>query len=897
MDKRFLFLAINICWLILAPSIYAQEINIPYNTWKETGIPYIQNYSPEDYGAKTQNWAVVQDKRGVMYFGNRDGILEYDGVSWRVITIPNGSTVRSLALDHNGRIYVGAQGEFGYLAPDFLGQMRYISLLDNVSEENRDFVDVWKTYATNHGVYFITYKYLFRVPLLSSPLYSGLEGDTEKIKVWKPETSFHIGFAVRDTLYIIQQKIGLMKMMAADAPEESMASPAKSARFEKGTKFGGDSLRLVADGQRFENERIYVMLPFNDKQILVGTRTLGLFLYDGTSFERFATEADAFLQENQLYHGSILADSTFALATRRGGVVFIDKQGRLRQILNKTSGLRDENVKFVYPDRQGGLWLGFDNGLARVEIPAPLSTYSENLGLMGTVHSIVRHRGTLYASTGQGLYQLFSPSAAGTPPVFRAISGVATQCWSLLSGNNFLMTATNDGVYRIKGNRAISICDLYSYFLFHSRRDTNRVYIGLRDGLAMLQKVNGQWTFSGRFPGITEQVRSIVEDDEGSLWLGTKYQGILRLKIPGQVFPFDREEAAIHIERFNRENGLSEKGVYVYYVNGQVVFATDRGLWRYEPREHSFHRDTTYGKIFADTLRWVFRVVEAPQGRVWMVTGHGNTSEIGVAAPREDGMYTWNSTPFLRMADFGSVQTIYPDPAGTGSDVVWMGGDGGILRCETGITKDYTTNYPALVRQVTINSDSLIFGGTYLVDNSEWSKGSPQNNSGEEYSGQQTLAAPTLDYANNSLRFEFAAPSFDNESANQYRYFLEGFDKSWSSWTKETKKDYTNIPEGDYHFRVKAKNIYNHQSSEAVFTFSILPPWYRSPWLYFIYVLLGGGLIFGLVKIRVRQLERKSHELEKMVSERTAQIVEQRNQLKAQSDKLKELDQLKSRFA
>ena len=87
----------------------------------EAGLPFLHNYSPEEYGASNQNWAIVQDQRGVMYFGNNMGVLEYDGVSWRRIQTKDQSTIRSLAIDEAGVIYVGGASELGYLAPDALG--------------------------------------------------------------------------------------------------------------------------------------------------------------------------------------------------------------------------------------------------------------------------------------------------------------------------------------------------------------------------------------------------------------------------------------------------------------------------------------------------------------------------------------------------------------------------------------------------------------------------------------------------------------------------------------------------------------------------------------------------------------------------------------------------------
>ncbi len=84
----------------------------------EAGLPYIQNYSPDEYDAFAQNWGAVQDSLDIIYFANGDGVLSYDGVTWDLIELPNKATVFSLALSSKGEIYVGAGNELGYLEPD-----------------------------------------------------------------------------------------------------------------------------------------------------------------------------------------------------------------------------------------------------------------------------------------------------------------------------------------------------------------------------------------------------------------------------------------------------------------------------------------------------------------------------------------------------------------------------------------------------------------------------------------------------------------------------------------------------------------------------------------------------------------------------------------------------------
>ena len=117
----------------------------------ESGQLLLEKYPPKAYGASPQNWAVLQDPRGIMYFGNTEGLIEFDGVQWRRIALPNASTVRSLAMDDKGTIFVGGQGELGYLAPDAHGNAQFVSLLEKLPAEDRKFGDVWSIAATPGG--------------------------------------------------------------------------------------------------------------------------------------------------------------------------------------------------------------------------------------------------------------------------------------------------------------------------------------------------------------------------------------------------------------------------------------------------------------------------------------------------------------------------------------------------------------------------------------------------------------------------------------------------------------------------------------------------------------------------------------------------------------------------
>ncbi len=131
----------------------------------EKGLPFIKNYQAKDYNGNAQNWCIIEDSSGLMYFGNEGYLLQYDGVKWKKIFSAGSIAValRSLEQDKSGQIFYGATSDFGYLAKDSLGQTQQYSLKKYVPDSAKEFFDVWTTIATDKGIYFQSRERLFRV--------------------------------------------------------------------------------------------------------------------------------------------------------------------------------------------------------------------------------------------------------------------------------------------------------------------------------------------------------------------------------------------------------------------------------------------------------------------------------------------------------------------------------------------------------------------------------------------------------------------------------------------------------------------------------------------------------------------------------------------------------------
>ncbi len=832
--------------LLLAPNrlLYCRD--------RSCGFPFIENYTPVQYDAQPQNWWVIQDKRGVLYIANQGVILEYDGSSWRKISIPN-TTVRSLALDDNGMVYVGGVSEVGCLIPGSQGTLQYCSLLDKIPGDYRNFNDVYRTQGLKNFIYFNPLEYLFR-----------WNTQSQEMECERPRSRFLFSFPAGNTLYIDEDTAGLKRTSS-----ESL------------------SLSLVPGGEFFAGKTIYMLESYDANHLLIGTKNSGFFLYDGNKAEPFPTEADHYVRANNLYRGTRLSSGDFALGTKKGGLVIIDPQGKLKEIFDKECGLQDNNVRYVFEDREKNIWLALNEGISKIEYHSPVSIYDERSGLNGLVQAVTRHFNVLYAGTTNGLYYLEQEQniQGKTPsrPVFKTISGVPTDCRFLLSYGNDLIAATSGGVYRVQGkNREGTTHHVHSVHqvsgdisnvLQQSGKDKNRIWMGTQKGLSSCYRHEGtgRWQEEPCLENINNAVGTIIEDSDGNLWLGTFTGRVLfvRFANPGSISDYD-------VTTYDQKDGLPHGEIHVFKAANHVMFATADGIYRIEKSKNSkrkiFIPDFTFGSGFAGASGHpgIYRIIEDNNRDVWI---HTKKPKNFLALAQADGSYDLQQAPFGGFAGY-QANAIYPEPKGS---VAWFGCNQGLVRYDRALKKDYRMPFTPLIRRVECN-------GRLIFDGYRSSK-----------DGNRSI--PTIKY-NDSKNFSiaFAAPFYEAQKDKMFRYFLEGHDETWSSWTKKNKKDYTTLRPGSYRFRVQARNIHEQPSSEAAFRFRVLPPWYTAWWALLFYFLFFLSFLFLFARWRSGKLEREKKKLEHIIKERTKEIAEKNHQLEEQSEKLKEMDQVKSRF-
>jgi serine phosphatase RsbU (regulator of sigma subunit)/ligand-binding sensor domain-containing protein len=827
--SRTCFLLV-VYFLFLSP-VHAQKTH-------ESGLFDIRNYTSKEYNLVPQNFAIIQDPRGVLYFGNNSGILEYDGKNWSTILSPKESAIHSLTINRKGTIFVGGTGELGYLSPDASGKMQFHSLLDRVPSTDQNFAEIWKCFATPEGtVYFQASNKIF--------CWNG-----KSMQVWTAKTSFHLMFYLNGTIYIRQRDIGLMRLTNND-------------------------LELMQGGELFADTKVYFMLPFRKNQILMNTQGHGLYLMKPgvvadslarlqtadqlTRVTPFHTQIDDFLASNQIYNCIPLNHQNFSIGTLGSGLTVIDSAGNLKEAISKKTGLQDAAIHGQFMDSQQKLWLATNNGISKVDINSPITRFNDQNGLEGTVQSIIRHKDNLYAATNLGVFRLMNQDHSSAEAINQAhffkLPSLSSECWDLLSfdskDQNKLLVASNLGISQIDGESSQLVVSGHASVMHRSIKDPSRVYIGWINGLSSIYYTGGKWVDEGLFGDLNVFVRSIDEDDQGALWLGHDGTGVTRV-----TCSFSKNKAEdVHVSRFSAADGLPDETVYIKTVSGHQYFATPVGLYLFKG-DH-FYPDGSLGNQFTRGQNGVFRIDADKKGNIWMVTlsPRDGKMEIGYRNKAEKSSSSWVKTPFMGISKSITL-SLFHDEDG----ITWLGGPDGLFRFNLNIEKNYDLPYQTLVRKVTLGKDSVLFAGTYSDDSGFVSLPQPER------------LKPVLHYSFNSFTFQFAAPNFEEESATVYSFFLEGFDKQWSSWKNENKAVYTNLPEGHYYFRVKAQNMFGRESQEAVYEFTIMAPWYRTFWAYAGYLFFFIGFVYIAITISTRSLKN-------IIQERTAEVVKQKEEI------------------
>ena len=823
----------NIVYLIFCIICFPLT-SISQNDYEIGNYP-IKNFSESDYNnAAAQNWSIIEDNRGVMYFGNNDGILEYDGTTWRLFKLNNGGFVKALEIDGYGTIYAGGQGEFGFLKPNKSGQLLYYCLNDKIPKNERDFTTIWKIFPTNKGVYFQAEEKIFY-------------WNYDTIKVILPQTQFHLAFYVDKYFFVRQDDIGVSIIQ-------------------------NDSIIHLKGGEFFKDKRIFSIINFGKNLFLFFTKEDGIFT---VSYEKskqklniasYASSIKDYTKMYFLFNTIELNKNKYSIGTWGGGVILM-KSANIKKIIDKNSGLTDEIIQNQYLDNRDNLWLALSVGISKIGVNSPLTFFPDKVkGLNGTIQSITRFNGKIYLATSLGVYYLSNETNIDNQTKiqkeyselhyqFIPIKELNEECWQLLNfktqREELLITVKGKCLVEInKQHQVDTILQEIPWCIQQSSVNKNRLYVGLDNGIKSLYRKNGEWIDEGKIKGINERIENINEKNNGNLWLGTAYDGFIHVKVNSLN---NNDLKNIEVEKYDTASGLHDGPYFAMNFSDTTIFATGNGIYSFNDKNNKFEINNNFEKRFNNSDRYIHLMSKDKKGKLWIVSfiNDGEKLDIGYISHNEANKWQWINIPFKSINE-GGIQAIYND-----NKITWFGGTKGLFRFDNNVVTNYKKDFNTIIRKVRVGADSVIFWGTYYDKNGNTSLVQPE------------ALKPQLKYSYNSIDFEFSAQNTEVEKPLKYSYYLQGYDKKWSELSENTERYYTNLPEGEYVFMVKAVNIYNKESSTAKFEFIVLPPWYRT-------VLAFIGYVLALIIFIYLIVTQYTKNLRAIIKERTKEIREQK---------------------
>ncbi|MEZ5070501.1 MAG: SpoIIE family protein phosphatase [Bacteroidales bacterium] len=817
------------------------------------GVPLITNYPFQITGGSEQNWCVVQDKRGVMYFGNQDkGVLEYDGHNWRTIPLPNKPTVRSLATGPEGIVYVGAEGDLGRLQPDSSGSMVYHSFLGRVQEHPEDYFIVWKTYVHENKVYYCT---------------------VSGIHIYDPAT---------DTFRTIEPpKYGLYSFFV----EGELYTP----DFGEGLLKYRDSVFVsVPGGEHFVEKTVVSLLPHDPGHLLVATYYNGLSLLDTRTGALVPDFMDSRL--DRLFREGLITtvekiDGKYLVGTQYKGLFILDRQFRPLQIISTDEGMINNTVAWIYanPDRSGDspLWIANFDGISKIGTNQPFQRFNENAGFEGLITDIAVFEDRLFISTLGGLYYKHS-SETGTN--FIKIPGIQEEIWKmevirpnertellLVSADRFTfvldrnlnLTTIQDRLLSPPENRE-DVYEIAGDFVLRDPDHPGVIFTGVSE-LVGLEYQGGRWQEFFRFRDLqTNIIEWLSKDVYGYVWV-TGPQNLIRVDVtlPDQALQYV----------YNATNGLPDNQFNRTFRDpetGEVLIGTKQGFYRYDYYRDVFYSDTVFNSLLPPGKNHIRRFYQDRDGDCWISfeNERDGWSEIGVR--KVAGKFRLFHDTVFRQLPNASVDVFCEDP----QQGIWFSKSSELFHFDKRLRSQDSLTFRTLIRSVRLDNDSLIFGGAdrmvnphggYLVTDR-----------------QEASFRPHLHYKYNNISFTWAAPYFEQEEAMEYSHRLLGFDRGlsqWSEWSPKTETDFTNLRYGSYNMQVRARNIFGETGETATFAFTILRPWYATYLSMFAYILLAGFLVYLVIKIYTRRLVQENIRLEGIITERTTEIRKQKEEL------------------
>ncbi|WP_420150446.1 two-component regulator propeller domain-containing protein [Spirosoma sp.] len=828
---------ILLLWVGAAGMLRGQNI-------RQSNTPYFLEHLSQEKGLSQGTAYAIAQYDGFMWFATQDGLNRFDGYGFNVFR-PGGkrsltnSIVLSLLADSKGRFWVGTGGglnlydktneQFDKIG-DFLGRSH---MLDSVSvekliEDKRG--NIWAM-TDERGLFRIDPRTRQTTTYLANDntLYGFCLSPEGKLFLSTYQAVYQYDESA-DTFRAIvsQQQLGTQSILGSivfDKTGNLWIGTRKDGLFRMQPPFSKPVVRHYQQGagnQSIVSNEIMDLLRNHRGEIWIGTRTGGLSIYNPDTQTFSATAHDPANPR------SLAQNSIWSLYEDQRGIVWIgfsshgvDKYDPnrlqfhlLQRDANNPAGSLPDNMIFRLFGQNNDLFIGTSTG--------GMAKYNLLTGNVTPLLSVQQNPGR-------------SPIVSNE---VRTIIGDTDQTVWLANGSGLIhydpVRQTYQAYTSTTENRQLFVYG--AYLAADTLGRLREIWTGGGDGLSRFDLATKTWKSWQDIPALkavaTYPIRVMYPDKRQNLWLGTLSHGLLRYDLKTRS-----------VTTFDQRNGLNCANIRsILHDNSDLWVGTDCGLFRLDLRTYRVTKHYTASDsagAFRLPNNVIYGILKDNQGYLWLSSNKGLTR----FSPSAGIVRNYDRNDGLQSDEFNT-NVAYRHSDGT----LFFGGVNGINFFKPEAVRRNTFIPPVRITSVTV------LDSTYNPN-------------------QKQLVLP---YNQNFIDLVFTALNFSNTDKNQYRYQLEGIDPDWIDAQYRHYANYTNLPPGEYVFRVKASNddgVWNEQGTAV--TIVIEPPFWGTWWFRMLLILLLVGGMYGIYRYRIYALQnRQAHELS--VSIRTQELERQR---------------------
>jgi len=797
---------------------------------------FFRRYSVEEGLPQASVYCLLQDSRGFIWMGTDGaGIAKFDGIRSDVFTKANGlsdNVVRSLLEDSKGNIWMGTDNGLTYydgFSFKTIGQAQGLKGTSVIKILEGSGGIIWA--ATNDGG-------LNAITIKDSVIVNNFTKDDGLLNDFifdiYEDPDKRLWLAMVGGISIIRIDQDSMKIREIFNPE---------------TDTGAD-MPIISSIE-----------PVSDNEVWLGTYGTGVFVAtygnDNKSFKLRPLDVNDEIPGMLVWDiWKTTGDEVWVATNDHGVIKFRDE--KQTGIFNKESGLLSNQILDIMPDSDGNVWFASFGQGAMMYHDDKFIRYSENDGLKGIIALDVLFvsDNEFYVATEEGL-SFFRKDGTN----IRRLNHYSTAAGlnsiganTITRKGNEIWIGTNDGINILKNSR---ITD----FIGNSKLDNKNinslyadskgdVWIGSAGGYGRIFGDN-LFFMSEEDGFINDEVQCILEDSKGRIWMGTM-DGLVRLD-------------GITYTDFDNVEGLTSRKISSLEEdrNGDIWIGTlDGGIFRFDMQKDSLpiSQVATRGVLASNkinSLQFIRDTLLAAgndKGFDILILDKDQSVRSVMQYSLADGFTGGENTP----------NSIEADNEG----ILWIGTKNGLMRYNP--ARDFIS---ASGPETMVTEIRLFF------EKVDWKE--------RKFETGKWTALPEnliLSHNDNHLTFVFTGFGYENPDDLMFSYFLENQSKEWSPYLKDREIVFSGLTPGSYTFRVKAKNKYGVTGNTAEYSFVIKPPFWQTPWFYIPALIFVVFIILMIIRIRERNLIKEKIRLEKIVEERTRQVVEQKDEIARQRD-------------